>query len=183
MLTTLLVDLPLWLTFCAALLFCWGLTLFGMPGNWLIVALSAAVAWLAPDDSRFAMGWANLAVLLALALAGEVVEFAAGSAAATRAGGSRRGALGALAGAFVGAIAGAVVGLPVPVIGSAMAAVLGGATGATVGAMLGELHLGRSLDASWRVGHAAFWGRLLGTLSKATLGIVMVVVAAIAASS
>jgi uncharacterized protein len=183
MLTTLLVDLPLWLAFCAALILCWAMTLFGMPGNWLIVALAAAVAWLAPEESRFAIAWGNLAVLLALAVAGEVVEFVAGSAAATHAGGSRRGALGALAGAFVGAIAGAVVGLPVPVIGSAIAAVLGGAAGATVGAMLGELHLGRSLDASWRVGHAAFWGRLLGTLSKATLGIVMVVIAALAAST
>jgi hypothetical protein len=37
------------------------------------------------------------------------------------------------------------------------------------------------LVASWRVGHAAFWGRLFGTLSKAAIGAVMVVVAAIAA--
>ena len=170
--------------FCAALADLLGpRRSFGLPGNWLIVVVAAVVAWLAPDESRFAIAPANLAVLVGLAIAGEVVEFAAGSAAATRAGGSRRGALGALAGAFVGAIAGAMVGLPVPVIGSAIAAVLGGAAGATAGAMLGELHLGRSLDASWRVGHAAFWGRLLGTLSKATLGIVMVVVAAVAAST
>jgi hypothetical protein len=82
---------------------------------------------------------------------------------------------------MLGAIAGATIGLPVPIIGSAVAAVLGGAVGALIGATTLEFHGGRDLAASWRVGHAAFWGRLFGTLSKAVIGAVMVVVAAIAA--
>jgi uncharacterized protein len=49
--------------------------------------------------------------------------------------------------------------------------------GATLGAMLGEFWKGRSLDHSWTVGQAAFWGRLLGTLAKVVIGALMVGVA------
>ena len=179
----LLIDLPLWLALLAALLICWGLTLFGLPGNWLIVILAAAVTLLAPADSRLAMAPASLGVLVLLAVAGEVVEFAAGSVATRRVGGTRRGAVLAIVGAFVGAIAGAMVGLPIPLIGSVIAAVICGGVGAMIGAMIGESHAGKDLAASWRVGQAAFWGRLLGTLSKTAIGGVMVVVAAIAAGA
>jgi len=47
-------------------------------------------------------------------------------------------------------------------------------------AVLGEQWKGRTLDASWQVGKAAFWGRLLGTLGKTAVASVMVVVAAAA---
>ncbi|HVU85924.1 MAG TPA: DUF456 domain-containing protein [Pirellulales bacterium] len=178
---TLLIDLPLSLLYLVALVVCWCTTLFGLPGNWMIVALAAAATWLVPEGLRVQMAPAVLGVLVALALLGEIVEFATGSAAAHRAGGTRRGAVGAIVGALFGAVAGAMIGLPVPLIGSAVAAVLGGAFGALTGAMALEFHGGRDLAASWRIGHAAFWGRLLGTLSKAVIGAVMVVVAAIAA--
>jgi uncharacterized protein YqgC (DUF456 family) len=179
----LLVDLPLWLAFVAALVLCWGLTLFGLPGNWLIVILAAAVTLVAPEDSRLALAPASVGVLLVLAIAGEVVEFAAGSVSTRRAGGTRRGAALAIVGALVGAVAGAAIGLPIPLIGSLVAAIVCGGVGAMIGAMIGESHAGKDLAASWRVGQAAFWGRLLGTLSKTAIGVVMVVVAAIAAST
>ncbi len=178
---TLLIDLPLSLLYLVALAICWFMTLFGLPGNWLIVALAAVATWLAPEGLRVQTAPMVLGVLAALAAAGELAEFAAGSAAANRAGGTRRGAVGAIAGAMLGAVAGATIGLPLPIIGSAVAAVLGGAVGALAGALVLEFHGGRDLAASWRIGHAAFWGRLLGTLSKAAIGAVMVVVAAIAA--
>ena len=44
------------------------------------------------------------------------------------------------------------------------------------GAMLGECWKGRSLDTSWQVGQAAFWGRLLGTAGKLTAGAAIVAV-------
>ena len=178
----LLVDLPLWLAFVVALLACWALTLFALPGNWLIVLVAALVAWLAPEESRLRIAPAVLAMLVVLALVGEAFEFAAGSVATRRAGGTRRGAVAALLGAFIGACAGAVIGVPIPIVGSAVAAVLGGAFGALVGAMLGEAHAGRSGEQSWRVGLAAFWGRLCGTLGKAIVGGLMVVIAALAAA-
>ena len=43
--------------------------------------------------------------------------------------------------------------------------------------MLGESLKGRSFAHSWRVGQAAFWGRLFGTAAKAVIGAVMVGVA------
>ena len=110
-----------------------------------------------------------LGILLALAVLGEIVEFAAGSAAANRAGGSRHGAVGRAWG-HAGRDRGCRGQMPVPIIGSAVAAVLGGAFGALAGAITFEFHGGRDLAASWHVGHAAFWGRLFGTLSKAALG-------------
>jgi len=177
---TLFVDLPLGLLYFLTLFACWLMTLFGLPGNWLILALACVVTWLAPAGNRLETGPVILGLLLLLAIAGETVEFVAGSAAAKGAGATRRGTVGALGGAFAGAILGAMVGLPLPIIGSAVAAVLGGAVGALVGALALEFHGGRDLAASWRVGHAAFWGRLFGTLSKAALGAVMVVVAALA---
>jgi uncharacterized protein len=53
--------------------------------------------------------------------------------------------------------------------------------GAMAGAMLGEVWAGRKLDASWKIGTAAFRGRLMGTLGKMLIGglIVAMVVAAL----
>ena len=72
---------------------------------------------------------------------------------------------------------GLFVGVPIPVVGSVVGAVLFAGLGALLGAMLGELAAGRSLATSWKVGRAAFWGRLLGTLAKALIGAVMAGVA------
>ncbi len=176
-----LVDLSLWICLVVALAACWWLTLFGLPGNWLIVALAVGDFYLVDPERRVAMGTFTLCVLAGLALLGELLELAAGSVGAKRAGGSRRGALLAIVGAIVGAVTGAVIGLPIPIIGSAAAAVLFASPGAAAGAVLGETSGGKTLDESWRIGHAAFWGRLFGTLGKVFLGAVMVCVAAVAA--
>jgi len=111
-----------------------------------------------------------------LAVAGEVVEFLAGALGATRAGGSRRGAVMALGGSLAGGVFGMFAALPIPLVGPLVGAVLFGALGALAGAVLGEQWKGKDLDESLRVGHAAFWGRLLGTLGKALVGAVMVLV-------
>ena len=83
----------------------------------------------------------------------------------------------ALAGSLAGSLLGAVIGLPIPLIGSVIAIVLGAALGALGGAMLGEYWKGRTLDIGWQVGQAAFWGRLLGTAGKLTVGAAIVAVA------
>ncbi len=94
-----------------------------------------------------------------------------------RAGGSRRSAVLALVGSLAGGATGVLVGVPIPLVGPLVAAVLFAGLGALAGAMLGESWKGRSLDQSVRVGKAAFWGRLFGTLAKTLIGAVMVVVA------
>ena len=152
----------------------WFLNFLGLPGNWLVVASAGLYAWLLPPEGRAAIGWPVVGVAAGLALVGELVELAASAAGVKKMGGSRRGAVLALLGSIAGAIVGMFVGIPVPVVGSLIAALLFAGGGALAGAMLGETWKGRTLDASWQVGKAAFWGRLLGTFAKAMIGAVMV---------
>ncbi len=164
----------------AALAAGWVLTMLGMPGNWLIVVSAAIYAWAVPDTSRLGISWQAVAVLAGLAVLGEILELVAGALGVSKAGGSRRSAVLALFGSIAGAIVGMFVGVPIPVVGSLVAAVLFAGLGALAGAMLGESWKGRSLDQSLQVGHAAFWGRIFGTLAKVLIGTVMAVIALVA---
>ncbi|MFL5330093.1 MAG: DUF456 domain-containing protein [Gemmataceae bacterium] len=159
--------------FALAVLAFWCTNLFGVPGNWLIVAATVLYAWLIPPESRVAIGWPVVAVVTGLAVLGEIMELIASAAGVKKVGGSRLGAVLALFGSVAGAIVGIFVGMPIPVIGSMIAALLFAGLGALVGAMLGETIGGKSLAASWKVGQAAFWGRLIGTFAKALIGAVM----------
>lgn len=154
---------------------CWVLTLLGMPGNWLIVISTALYAYLWPVR----LGWRTVVVVLALAVLGEVLELFTSVVTTSRAGGSRRGAFLALVGSLVGGVAGLFIGLPVPLIGSILAAVLFAGLGAMAGAVLGETWKGKTMGKSLEVGHAAFWGRLTGTLAKSMCGAVMVLAVAL----
>lgn len=157
----------------------WLLTLLSMPGNWLMVAAVALYAYLVPDG-RLDIGWPTVATLVGLAVLAEVLEFAAGALGAARAGGSKRAALLGALGSMIGALFGAAGGVPVPVVGSMVGAVLFACVGALAGAMLGEAWKGRDFDQSLRVGQAAFWGRLLGTLAKITMASAIAGIAALA---
>lgn len=171
----------LWATLLLIVLaVCWMLTLLGMPGNWLMVAAAAGYAILIPAESSLAIGWVTVIVLLVLAALGELLEFLAGALGVTKAGGSRRGALLALAGSLIGGAVGLFVGVPIPVVGPLFGAVLFAGGGAFVGALLGEQWKGRDLDESLKIGEAAFWGRLLGTVAKTAVGAAMVGAAIIA---
>jgi uncharacterized protein YqgC (DUF456 family) len=155
---------------------CWLLTMLGLPGNWLIVAATAIYAWLMPAGTSAAIGWRTVVAMLILAVLGEVIELVASAVGVSKTGGSRRSAVMALAGSLVGSVVGIVVGVPIPVLGSVIAAVLFAAIGAMAGAVLGELSIGQSASTGWRVGKAAFWGRLAGTLGKMLLGAIMIAV-------
>jgi uncharacterized protein len=168
------------LLFVIVLLACWVLNLLAMPGNWLMAAVTAIYVWLVPATSRVAISWKVAVAMVVLAVLGEVAELLTATAGTARAGGSRRSALLALVGSVVGAVLGVFIGLPIPLIGSLVAAVLFAGLGAMAGAMFGEHWAGRDPDASWRVGKAAFWGRLTGTLAKIVIGAVMVLVALVA---
>lgn len=160
----------------------WALNLVSLPGNWIVVALVGLYAWLGPEVGRVAITWPVVASLFAIALAGEVIEFVAGAFGAKRAGASRRSTLYAIFGSLGGALLGMIFGsvIPIPVVGSVVAAVLFGAGGATAGAMYGEWSGGKSWEESWTVGHAAFWGRLFGTLGKLASGFILLIVVAAA---
>ncbi|MSR58307.1 MAG: DUF456 family protein [Planctomycetaceae bacterium] len=153
-------------------------TLLALPGNWVIVGLTALFAWLVHGPSGAGVSWYTVAALIGLALLGELAEFGAGAAGAARSGGSRRGMVLAMFGAMVGSMAGVAIGVPIPILGSLIGAVIGGALGAFGGAYLGESWKGRPDEQRLAVGTAAFVGRLLGTIGKLWAGAVMVVVAA-----
>jgi hypothetical protein len=140
-----------------------GLTLLGLPGNWLMLATAAAIAWLTTGPPSY--HWATLAVGVSIAAIGELFELLSGAAGSRRSGGSRRGGVGAL----LGGIAGAVVGtfaLPVPLLGT----VLGAAAGAFAGAVLGELTGEKTREEALRSGRGAAIGHVAGIASKFLLG-------------
>lgn len=161
----------------ALCIFAWGMNLIALPGNWVAVALLALYAWLGPQEGRAAIGYVSVGIAFAAAMAGELLEFMAAAMGAKRAGASRKSTLYAVVGSMAGAVLGAIVGVPVPVLGSILAAVLFGGVGATLGAMYGEWTGGRSWRESWSIGHAAFWGRTMGTLGKVSAGLVIVLIA------
>ncbi len=158
----------------------WVATFFMLPGTWVIVGLMALAAWFLPEAEGRTLGvsWWEVVILAALAGLGELVEFASGAAGAQKVGASRRSVALSLIGAAVGSIGGAVVGFPVPVVGPIIAAVLGGGAGAFGGAYLGEAWKGRTHGERVAVGQMAFVGRVLGTVGKLGVGLLMVVVAA-----
>ena len=156
---------------------CWLLNFLGLPGNWLLLCTTFVYAMVIPwdGDRRLAVCWTVVAVLAAMAILGEALEFAAGIWGASRAGGRRKGATLAFIGSLAGGILGVAVGLPIPVVGSVIAALLFAALGALLGGIVGERWHGQNWTDSLKVGHAAFWGRLTGTLGKVLVGFVMVI--------
>lgn len=154
----------------------WGANFVTLPGNWIMVLAAVLFAWLVHDPGGRSLQWTTVGATLLLAIIGEVIEFWAGAAGAKKQGGSRRGMLLAMVGAMVGSIVGAVVGIPIPVVGSLVAAVVGGGLGAFTGAYLGESWKGKDSRDSLAVSTGALVGRILGTLAKLVVGLVILVV-------
>jgi hypothetical protein len=71
------------------------------------------------------------------------------------------------------------VWVPIPILGPLIGAVFFAAAGAMAGAILAQRSIRRREEAqkAWRVGKAAFWGRLGGTAAKIAVATLMVAVA------
>lgn len=148
------------------------LALFGLPGTWLCIgACILAEMW--TDTDLFLDR--TLFAAIALAAAGEVIEFSAASSGARKAGASKSGALGALAGGVVGAICGTFM-IPIPVLGTLAGATLGAFTLSTVVERRG----GKELRGALRAGRGAAVGQLVGLLLKLAIGLVVWVILAVA---
>ena len=156
----------------------WLLTLVTLPGNWIIVVFAARFAWLVPVAAGRGISWNTVAVLLGLAVLGEVVEFAASAAGAAKQGASKRGVALSMIGAIVGSAIGLTVGTPIPILGPFVMALLGGAVGAFIGAYVGEAWKGRAHGERLAVGRGVFAGRVWGTVGKLAVGAVMLVIVA-----
>jgi uncharacterized protein YqgC (DUF456 family) len=160
--------LPIVLLFACVLV---GLVLvpLGLPGLWVMVLGVIAYGWLTDFHS---VGPWLIALVLALAFAGEIVDWWLGFRFATKYGGSRRAGWGAL----IGGIVGAIVGVPVPVLGSIVGAFLGSFVGAAVFEYTREQHAGVAMRAGW----GAMLGRAAAAGAKIALGLVIGVVGVIA---
>jgi len=156
----------------------WLTSLVTLPGNWFIVGFAALFAWLIPADAGRGITWTTVAVLLGLAIVGEIVEFGAGAAGAAKHGASKRGVALSMVGALVGSILGLTAGMPIPVVGSFIMALVGGAAGAFFGAYIGESWKGRPEEQRVAVGRGAFAGRIWGTVGKLAVGAIMLAIVA-----
>ena len=151
------------------------MTLFLLPGNWLMVAATVAVAIWQWEAGMFSIY--PLIAICVLALIGELLEFFTSAVAVRKSGGTRKASLGALLGGLPGGIAGTFL-IPVPVAGT----LAGAAIGAATGAFLVEQSLSkRPQDEAVRSGLAAGVGLLIGTLAKFILGCIIWLIVAVAA--
>lgn len=138
----------------------------GMPGTFIVVAIALLYALATGFTS---VTWTTLAILLALAAAGEVLEFVSSVAASSGPRPSRRVSVAAIAGGMVGGL----LGLPL-LFG--LGSLLGALCGAFVGAALAAGSEGHDLASTLNHGMAAMRGRLLGLVAKVAIGVCMVAV-------
>lgn len=137
----------------------------GLPGLWVMVGGVLIYGWLTQFHS---VGIATIAIVLALAFLGEIIENWIGFRYAKRYGGSRRAGWGAL----IGGLVGAMIGVPVAIIGS----VIGAFIGSFLGAALFEYSYSRHAGVATRAGWGAVLGRAAGAAVKIALGVVIAVV-------
>jgi uncharacterized protein YqgC (DUF456 family) len=153
------------------LLLGWAVNILGLPGLWLMVAAYGLYGWL--SGWNVYVGWPSLIIVVVLAVLAEIVEFLAGAAGSARAGGRKRGMIGAIVGGFLGAIFLSVI--PIPVV----AQVIGACLGAFIGAAVMEL-TDKDFVHAMRVGVGAAKGRFMGIVSKLAFGGLMFLVALVA---
>ena len=138
--------------------------------------------FLARDTELLGVTWFAFGAMVFLAVLGEIIEFAAGALGTSAVGGSKRSGALSLVGSLIGGIVGMFVALPIPIpiVASIISALLFACLGSLAGAALGEYWAEGKWDSSLKVGHAAFWARLVGTLAKTFCGAVIVVLATLA---
>ena len=159
----------------------WLMGILGLPGNWLIAIATGIYTYFVPVGHHATIWWIAFAALALLAIAGEAIETLSSAHGVRKRGGSRRSAVLSFVGAIAGAILGAILGTGIlPVVGSILGALIFASGGALLGALLGELWKGRRIEESLKVGEAAFWARLAGSLAKMIIGSVMIAIMLVA---
>jgi uncharacterized protein YqgC (DUF456 family) len=148
-----------------------GLTLLGLPGIWLTLGVAGG-AWLFRPDM---FTWWTFGGCVALGLLAELLEFVLSAAGAAKAGGSKRAALASIVGGVIGGIVGAPFLFP---IGTIVGAALG--AGAAAG-LFEATKPGRTLEQAYTVGHGAAVGRLVATVVKSTINVVIALTLVLAA--
>lgn len=146
------------------------LTVLTLPGAWAALLAAIACKLWQPE----LMEWSTIGAAAGVALLAEIIEFLASAAGASKAGGSKRGALGAVIGSLLGAILGAPFLLFV-------GAIIGAVIGAGLGAIIAERGLvGRTWTDSVKIGKGAAVGRFWATIVKVALAGVVAVMLTVA---
>lgn len=147
--------------------------LLALPGTWIMV-LAAIALNAALDTNPFS--WWVIGVAIALAALGELLELVAGGAGAKAMGASKRSIVASVVGGVVGAILGTFL-LPIPIIGT----IIGSALGAGAGAVVFEFTIADRRDFKHLrgIGTGAFTGRLLATVLKAAVAVLMAIILSI----
>ena len=144
---------------------------FGIPGNLIIFFLTLGYKLLTGPE---VMGWLPVIVVFILFITGEILESALGLRGARKVGLSKK----AMLASFIGAIAGSILMAPF-LLG--VGAVIGAALGAFLGAFIITILEERKLKKAVEGGIESAKGRVYGTLLKRLSGLVMIIVALIAA--
>jgi uncharacterized protein YqgC (DUF456 family) len=138
---------------------------FSFPANWFIILILGVWSLFSPGSS-FTLN--TLFIFVAVALAGEVVEFFLQTIGARKYGATSSGNWGA----FVGAICGAILGAPF-LLG--LGALFGAIAGAYAGCLGVELLNERSFAEAKRAAMGAMIGKVLGLAIKIGIGIAFLV--------
>jgi len=149
------------------------LNFFTLPGNWLMITLTAGFAWWQRDNGIISVY--TLIAAVVLAILGEVIEFFSGMGGARKAGSGWFGAISAIAGAIVGALAGTIL-IPVPLLGT----LIGACCGAGLATLLIEQICGKEMNQSVKSGLGAGFGVFIGTTTKILLGVLIWLIIAVA---
>lgn len=143
------------------------LLILGLPGNWIIFALTLAWSLL----SGAAFGWQFFVLLLGLATLGEVMEFAAGHFGGKRFGGTGKGSLGGIIGALA-------LGIMCAPLLFGLGALLGALAGGFLGSLIFEKLHGMETGKAAKAAFGNMLGRFGGFLAKLGIGITLIVLAA-----
>ncbi len=155
--------------FMALLGFLLFLNIFGLPANWIILALVGLWAYIYPDAA--AMDIWFFVILTGLAVLGEVLEFVLQVAKAKKYGSSSSGTFAGV----VGAIVGAIVLAP---LFFGIGALIGALIGAWLGCFIMEKAKGRPTKEAYDAALGAMVGRFLGTVCKCGIGGAMLAIIA-----
>lgn len=151
---------------------CLVLTAFVIPGNWLMLIVTAVVAWLLREQNFISVF--TLIAMTLLAVLGELLELLGGMGAAKKAGAGSWGSVGAITGAIVGAISGTFA-IPIPIIGTLVGSAVGAAAGSAI------LSGTKGQNKRTKVAMHAGIGQFIGSSMKLMVGVVIWFVAAVAA--
>ena len=140
------------------------LNFFSLPANWVLIALAAA--WKYMHTAAHQMSFGFFALLVGLALLGELLEFGLLALKAKKYGSSNSGLFAGLVGAILGAI------MCAPFL-FGLGALLGALAGAWLGCYLMELLRGGGHTQAVQAAMGAFVGRFLGTVCKCGIGVII----------